>query len=250
MYFYYKDFKLYYETHGNHKKSILILPGWGDTRKTFSYMIAFLKQFYTVYIIDWPGFGNSTFPDTHLTIYDYAELIHHFIKEKIKSPILIGHSFGGRIILLLLGYYHKQYSKVVLIDAAGIKPKKTLIQKWKQWLYKSLKLLRYLLPKRKRKKYLEKLITLFGSKDYNDLNPYMRKTFSNIVEEDLTHLLKEVESEVLLIWGKEDMDTPLKDAKKMNKAIKESSLIVLPGTHFVYLQNSNLVNAILYEYFK
>ena len=250
MYFYYKDFKLYYEIHGNHKKSIFILPGWGDTRKTFTYMISFLKQYYTVYIIDWPGFGNSTFPPTNLTIYDYAELIYNFIKEKIDNPILIGHSFGGRIILLLLGYYNKKYSKVVLIDSAGIKPKKTIIKRLKQFLYKLLKKIKYILPKKRRKIYLEKLIKLFGSTDYKNLPLNMRTTFSNIVKEDLTYLLKNINTEILLLWGKDDIDTPLKDGKKINKMIKESSLIILPGTHFVYLQNIKLVNSILYEYFK
>jgi len=68
MYFTYEDLKIYYEKYGDNKRSIIILPGWGETRKTFNYMIQFLKNFFTVYIVDYPGFGNSQTPDRDLTI--------------------------------------------------------------------------------------------------------------------------------------------------------------------------------------
>ena len=101
----YLDTTIYYEKHGSSKKNIVILPGWGDTSKTFSYMISFLKNYFTVYIVDYPGFGNSVFPNRDLTIYDYSLLIYNFIQDlEIENPILIGHSFGGRIITTLLGY--------------------------------------------------------------------------------------------------------------------------------------------------
>ena len=66
MYVTINDITLYYEKHGDKKCNILILPGWGDTRKTFSYMINFLKNFATVYIIDFPGFGKTKFPNRDL----------------------------------------------------------------------------------------------------------------------------------------------------------------------------------------
>ena len=251
MYFLYKDFKLYYEKYGNSNKTILILPGWGDTRQTFNYLIDFLKNYYTIYIIDWPGFGNSNFPNTNLTIYDYADLINNFINDlNINNLTLIGHSFGGRVIITLTGYYKKTYDNIILIDAAGIKKRKNILKIIKQYTYKLLKKLKYILPKKHRKKYLEKLISIFGSTDYKNLSINMRQSFSNIVNEDLSFYLKDITNEVLLIWGNNDLDTPLKDAKKMNKTIKESSLIVLTGSHYVYLDNIYLVNNIIYEFLK
>ena len=104
MYFTYEDITMYYEKYGTSKKTIIILPGWGDTRKTFTYMVDFLKNFFTIYIMDYPGFGNSPFPKKDLTIYHYSDLIYHWIQElNISDPILIGHSFGGRIITNMLG---------------------------------------------------------------------------------------------------------------------------------------------------
>lgn len=251
MIFTHNNISIHYEKYGNKKRSILILPGWGNTKNTFSYIISFLSLFFTIYIIDLPGFGQSPFPSKDLNIYDYADLILNFIDYlSIDNPILLGHSFGGRVIITLCGYYKLKVDKIILIDSAGIKPKKSLLMKSKELLYKFLKKLKILLPRRKRKRYLKGLINIFGSSDYKSLNDNMRKTFINVVNEDLSYYLKDIESNTLLIWGKNDKDTPLKDGKKMNKSIKNSTLIEIDGNHFCYLDNINLTNTILYEFLK
>ena len=79
----------------------------------------------------------------------------------------------------------------------------------------------------------------------------MQQTFKNIVNEDLTLYLSSIETETLIIWGKKDQDTPLKNAIKINNLIKDSALIVFPeGTHFSYLQYPLLTNKIIYEFIK
>lgn len=252
MFFNYKDISMYYEVSGNHPKSIVILPGWGDTRKTFNHLIEYLNNYFTVYIVDYPGFGNSNFPNRNLTIYDYSELIYEFIKEnKLEDPILIGHSFGGRIITLLTGYYHYKFSNIILLDSAGIKPKKTIRSKLRKLSYKLLKRLSRIIPKKYRDKYNKKVFSYFASTDYQNLTQNMRETFKNIVNTDLKDYLKYIKSNVLLIWGNNDDATPIRDAKIMNKEIKNSELIIIDKSgHFPYLDRPNLINSILYEQLK
>ncbi len=252
MYFNIKDVSIYYEKFGNKDKIILILPGWGNTRTTFYNIINFFKEDYTIYIIDYPGFGNSPIPSKDLTIYDYANIIRTFMEEmQIKNPIIIAHSFGGRIATLLTGYYKEQINKIIMIDVAGIKPRKTLKKIVKEKTYKLLKKLTKLLPKIKQEYYKQKLIKFFGSTDYQNLPNNMHKTFKNIINENLIYYLKNIESEVLLLWGKLDKDTPLKDGYKMNNLIKNSALIIFPkGNHFSYLQYPYLTNQIISEFIK
>lgn len=252
MYFVYEDLKLYYEKYGKHKKSIIILPGWGNTRNTFNYMISFLQNFFTVYVVDYPGFGNSPIPSHDLTIYEYSNLIHEWILSlKLDDPILIGHSFGGRIITVLTGYYQYKYNDIIMINAAGIKPKKTIIQKIRSFIYKLLKKVSIILPKRYKKKFQEYLFVHFASSDYKDLNINMRQTFKNIVNEDLKPYLKYIKAKVLLIWGNKDDATPIRDGNTMNRLISNSELVVLDGLgHFTYLENPQLVNQIIYEQLK
>ena len=246
MYFKNNDIIIYYEKHGNSKKTILILPGWGYTRNTFISMINYFKNDYSIYILDYPSFGNSPIPNKELTIYDYSNLIKEFIiKNNIINPIIIAHSFGGRISSILLSKYKIQIDKLILIDVAGIKriKLKLLI---KQTIYKLLKYISIILPKYKRYKYRKNLLKIFGSTDYNNIPIIMKKTFKNIIKVDLSKYYKTISSDTLIIWGEKDKDTPLKDAKYLKKVIKNSTIITYKkANHFSYLTYPNLTNEII-----
>lgn len=250
MYYIYNDIKVKIYKYGNKNKTLLILPGWGNTTKTFYSIINQFKDKYTIYTLDYPGFGKSPIPTKDLTIYNYADLIINFLKDnKIINPIIIAHSFGGRITTLLTGYYKINISKLILFDIASIKPKKSIKTKIKEKIYKSLKKLINILPNKE--KFQKKLINYFGSTDYKSLPPTMHKTFINIINEDLTKYLKNITSETLLIWGEKDQDTPLKDAYKINNLIKESALIIYPNaSHYSYLDYPILTNNIINEFIK
>ncbi len=252
MYYNKDDYSMYYEKHGNGDKTLLILPGWGNTRNTFRMMIDYFKDKYTIYIVDYPGFGKSVFPNRDLTIYDYANIIRDFMTdEDITNPIIITHSFGGRISTLISGYYKDKVDKLIMIDTAGIKHKKGLFKYLKQLLYKFLKKIKFIIPKRKRSLYLKRLINIFGSSDYKNLDKYMYNSFKNIVNEDLSYYLKCIDVKTLIIWGNLDKDTPLKDGKITQKKIRNSSLVILPkGSHFSYLNYPNLVNKLIEEFLK
>ena len=72
MYYKNNSITIFYKKYGNNPKTILILPGWGNTRNTFNNLINELKKEYTIYIIDYPSFGNSPIPNKELTIYDFV----------------------------------------------------------------------------------------------------------------------------------------------------------------------------------
>ena len=210
MYFVTKYSKLYYEKYGNSNKKLLILPGWGDNRKTFFNIINNLKDKYEIYIIDYPGFGKSTFKNIDMTIYDYAEIINTFmIKNKIINPIIISHSFGGRISSLLISKYKVKVDKLILIDVAGLKEKLNIKKILKIKLYKLLKKIISIIPSTNKKQRLEKIRNKFSSNDYNTLPSHMYQTFKNIINEDLTKYYKNIVVETLIIWGQKDNITKL-----------------------------------------
>ncbi len=252
MYISFYNNTLYYEKYGVNKKTILILSGWGETRPTWTNIINFLKQDYTVYILDYPGFGNSKPPKKDLTLDDYTNIVIKFMKKlKIKNPHIIAHSFGGRITANLVGKRKIKVDKILLIDVAGIKHKKTPLQIIREKLYKFLKKLTIVLPDKHKEKYLKKLFSYFASSDYNSLAKEMHQTFKNIIQEDSSFFYKEIKNETLLLWGNLDTSTPLKDAYKLNKLIKNSALIILKdASHFPYLDYPYLTNKIIHEFFK
>lgn len=247
MYFEKEEFELYYEKYGKGEKNIVILPGWGETRNTFFKLIHYFKNNYTIYIIDYPGFGNSPFPNFDLDIYQYSSLIKDFLEGlHITDPILICHSFGGRIATILTAVYQVKISKMVYMDTAGIKPRKKLKTIIKEKIYKLKKVCIQKFCKKNEEKKLDQLRKKYGSVDYNTLPVNMLSTFRNIVNEDLKEYFEKISSEVLLIWGAKDIDTPLKDGYFIHKKIKDSALIVFPeGSHFTYLEYSDAVHLII-----
>ena len=250
MYYNKEDFSMYYEKYGDGNKTIVILPGWGETRATFYHIINYFSEKYTIYIMDFPGFGKSIFPDRDLSIYDYANLIRDFMEdEKITNPILLAHSFGGRIATLITGYYKDKVEKLILIDSAGIKPRKGILKLLKQTIYKLLKKCSVLVPRKKRSLYLKRLIYIFGSSDLKKLNKNMYNSFIKVVNEDLKCYYSYISTKTLLIWGRKDKSTPVRDGKYMKKHIKDSTLFIYPKAgHFSYLEYIEVTNQIIEEF--
>ena len=249
MFIHFKKSKIHYEKYGTFGDIIVILPGWGETKNTFQYIINFFQNDHIIYIIDYPGFGDSPSISVELTVYDYALLVKKILeKERIVEPIVIAHSFGGRICAILQGYYHINFSKIVLMDVAGIKHRKKLLPFFKEKLYKFLKKIVTFFHCHKLK---EKLFSFFASSDYQNIPSYMRKTFQNIVLEDLTKYYQLIQADTLILWGECDQDTPLKDAYLLHRIIKNSGLIVYKNSsHFSYLENIEATNLILLEFIR
>ena len=118
-------------------KDIILLHGWGQNIEMMEPLGDFLKQWFRVWNIDLPGFaGKSPEPPFAWDIYDYATMLADFIsRNEIKSPILMGHSLGGRISIIYAAR-HIDVHKVVLLDSAGILPKRSLDYYWKVYSYK------------------------------------------------------------------------------------------------------------------
>lgn len=251
MYYNNEFCNLYFEKYGDKKDTLIILPGWGDNRNSFHHIIDYFKDKFTIYIFDYPGFGKTKSPKKEMTIYDYASMINNFIEDyNIENPIILAHSFGGRISILLSAIHKVNIKKLILIDVAGIKPRKTLKQLLKQTSYKLKRQLSKLIKeKEKRENYLTNLRKKHSSSDYLLLPENMHQTFKNIVNENLKKYIKYIKEETLILWGEHDLDTPLKDAMYLNKKIKNSALITLPRAgHFSYIEYRELTINIIEKF--
>src|SRR5438045_106683 len=105
MYANLKDHQVYYQRVGQ-GKNLVMLHGWKQDSSSFWGVIELLKNDFTIWLIDLPGFGKSDNPKKPFKVADYADLIAEFIKlQKIKDPTLLGHSVGGRIAIKLAANY-------------------------------------------------------------------------------------------------------------------------------------------------
>ena len=82
-----------------------------------------------------------------------------------------------------------------------------------------------------------------GSRDYKAASPVMRQTLVEVVNEDLSKYAQEIKEPTLLIWGDQDTEEPVEEARELETIMPDAALIVLPGTHYAYLENlGNVVN--------
>ncbi len=228
-----------YTTYGN-GKNIIFLHGWGRNKDDFNSIANILKKKYKIWLIDLPGFGQSDIPQTIYGTHEYANIINIFIKKlNIDSPILIGHSFGGKIIIDLLSTYNKKINKAILIDSAGIKKKKNILKKYKTYMFKLYsKIIKKIYNEKKANYLIDDLKEKYGSLDYKMSKGIMKDILVKIIHEDYTNSLNKIEASILLLWGELDFDTPLSDGKIMNEKINDSGLIVIKNAnHFPFLTN-------------
>ncbi len=233
---------------------VLLLHGWGSNIKLFEATADLLSKGYKVIAMDMPGFGESQEPAEPWNVDDYVDFVLEFLKDyEFDKITLLGHSFGGRVIIKLAARdLDFKIEKAILVDAAGVKPKKTLKQKIKLRIYKmtkwvfSMKIVRKLFPDA-----LENLRKKNGSADYNSATPVMRQTLVRVVNEDLTHLMPKLICPVLLIWGTADDATPLSDAKLMEKLMPEAGLVTFEGAgHYSFLERQGQYLRVLASFMK
>ena len=202
------------------KKDITVLHGWGSNKnlmkKSFS---PYMNNFRHIYI-DLPGFGASTCNLT-LTTKDYAKIIELFMIDiNASKDIILGHSFGGKVALLL------DPKVLVLVSSAGIYVPKSMAVKSKILLFKLLKVFGF-----------SKLRSLFVADDAKSLSEPMYQTFKNVVNEDFSDEFSLYNGKALLCWGRDDTATPVSSAKKIDELIKDSTLDIYDGDHYFFMEH-------------
>ncbi len=226
MFFNYNNTQIFYKRENRGGKTVLLMHGFGVDSKAVDCLFYFLKnRGYDVISIDFPGFGRSSEPFGVWSIYDYAECVEAFIHSlSLDNIIAIGHSFGGRVGLILAS--KNILNGLVLIDSAGLKPRRSLMYYIKIGTYKL-------------KKFMKFDTSRSGSADYRSLSVNMRASFVKVVNGHLDNLLPKISVPTLILWGKNDKETPLYMAKKLNKNIKNSVLYLMEGAHFSYIDSYN-----------
>lgn len=240
MYFLYQEYKIKYQLVGT-GSYLVLLHGWGIDQTTFSNLVEQLKGYYTVLTFDFIGFGESDKPLKPLTLNDYVDLTRSLITHlNITNPIIMGHSFGGRVAIKYALLY--DVKTLILCSSAGIKHL-SIQKKIKIWRYKLLKNWYKLVSKSK----LEWLVRTSGSSDYQKCSPVMKQTMTNVINVDLKNDIKKLNCKTIVLWGYYDKVTPYKDALYINKHLKGSRLITFyKSGHFPYLDEENkTVSAII-----
>ena len=185
---------------------VLLHGGASDSQDWLGTMLD-LSRSYSLYAPDLIGYGLSSKTRDGYYMSDFVEFTRGFMQAlALESPVLVGHSLGGRVCLEIALTHPKEVGRLVLVDSAGLgyiaKSSGTVLTAiWKI------------------RKFLKK-----------------QQPYPAILQEEGAHdnwdcqeRLPELKVPTLLIWKRHDPYFPLALPLKAKKMIPEASLVVVPG---------------------
>ena len=232
---------------------VLLLHGWNSSFDVYSGIIAALSGRCRTVAVNFPGCAGSQTMSEPWTLDDYCNFVLEFMKAvKLENPIMIGHSHGGRVILKMAAAGLVNPPKIVLLDSAGLIPKKTAKQKLRAKSFKIIKrILTLPVIKNHSASLLDRARKHYGSADYNAAPEVLRKTLVSLVNTDLRDIISNITCPTLLIWGEKDTATPLADAETIKSLIPDCGLCVIKGAgHYSFLEQPYQTAAILGSFIK
>ncbi len=185
------------------------------------------------------GFGENIGMQYPYSLSDYVQEVKDYITEHgILRPHVVAHSFGARVVVKALSREPELFDRVVITGGAGLKPRRTFKKAIKKLCFNFLKIFV------KREK-----LSVFYSSDYLKLDPVMRQSFKLIVGEHLDEEAKKIPNRTLLVYGRQDKETPLYMARRFNKYIVNSTLLVIDGAgHFAFVDKPSKFNREVREF--
>ena len=234
-----------YRRLGSAGPDVLVLHGWAARIESMTPILNGLASALTVHAVDLPGSGESGPPPRQPWGHDeYVAWTRALIAALgLERPSIVGHSRGGAIAFKLAAEHPELIGRLILVNAAGIRPKRTLRYYRRVAVAKFAKhVLRRVGPAGRRAQ--ERLAARSASSDYAQAGA-MRPTLVKLVNEDLAALLPRVTASTLLIWGDGDDATPVSDAQTMERLIPDAGLVVFEGAgHFAYLDQQQRFNTV------
>lgn len=213
--------RIYGTRHGDAPARVIALHGWGRTHADFSKVLAG----YDAIAVDLPGFGSTPEPPDAWGSPEYAALIADLLREQSSPPVVLGHSFGGRVGIHLAADYPELISGLVLTGAplirvgVGTKPKAGYrVVRWlnKRGVVSDARM------EEARKKY--------GSSDYANSSPSMRAVHVKLVNENYDEQIARATGPIAMVWGDDDTAAPLAGANELASRLGDRcSLTVVPS---------------------
>jgi pimeloyl-ACP methyl ester carboxylesterase len=216
----------------NDQPWVLALPGWTRTYRDFDQVLEGLDAL----AVDLPGFGSQAPPPAAWTTAEYAEWVAPILDELSPNPVVLGHSFGGRVGLHLAAAHPDRVGALVLTGvprlvsdpsatSRGRRPKPAMAFRAARALHRA-KLLSDARMESMRQRY--------GSADYRAASGVMRAVLVKAVNETYQRQLAAYPGPIELVWGEDDDVAPIAIAEHAVEVGQNATLIAVPGVgHFV-----------------
>lgn len=239
------DLSIGYREKGTGDPLVLLHGGLSDSRYWQRELETFSDS-YRVIAWDAPGCGVSDDPPEDFSLADYANTLAAFLgKIEVNNPHVLGLSFGGGLALALYDQHPKVPKSLILVSAyagwGGSLPPEEVARR--------LELMEKLIDQDIEALADEMIPTFFSSspteemikKEKDILVDYhpagIRAMTRGFAEADLTGMLHRIDCPTLLLYGDQDVRSPIEVAENIHHRIPTSALKIIPGAgHVVNLE--------------
>jgi pimeloyl-ACP methyl ester carboxylesterase len=223
------------------------LHGWGRDHRDFSAVL----RGYPHLLIDLPGFGVSPPPTATWGAADYAACVAAVLDEhaaaaspEAQPPVVIGHSFGGRVAVCLAASRPDLVRALVLCGVPLLRSPRDGKPGVSYRLGRKARQMGLLSERR-----FEAMRRAKGSADYNAAIGVMRSVLVRVVNESYDAELAAIRCPVALLWGGNDRAVPpsmVEEASRLLSAPTAADVVGGAG-HDVHLEAPDRLRAMLDE---
>lgn len=167
--------------------------------------------------MDLPGFGATPPPESAIGARDYARLLLPVLDEFDQPPLLVGHSFGGRVAVCLAAEHPDRVRGTLVTGAPLLRlnPGKNLPAGYRLARalnrYGVVSNTSFEAMKRKR-----------GSADYRAATGVMRDVLVTVVNEEYRDELSRIAGPIHFLWGADDREVPVAVAEEAAALVCQS----------------------------
>ena len=218
--------------------TVILLHGLGVDSSTWAPTVPALAQRFHVYAPDQIGFGKSDKPMINYRVATLVDFLNEFCNRLgITKASLVGNSLGGWTAAAFTLAYPEKVDRLVLVDAAGYssermgapKPSRELmlvlnpstVSEMKQTLSVVLYNKELLTDPFVKQAFVGKL----ARGDGYTINMFIDSVLRN--EDFLDGKAAAIKAPTLVVWGREDLLTPLAIGKAFAEDIRGSQLFVI-----------------------
>jgi pimeloyl-ACP methyl ester carboxylesterase len=240
-----RGLRIAFERAGSGPPLVLVHGAVSDCR-VWRRQLGSLSDELTVVAWDAPGCGSSSDPPDSYRLSDYADALAAFIAALgLERPYVLGHSFGGALILELFRRHRGIPAALIVVGGyagwAGSLPRADVERRLRFALEAADRLPGGFEPRSMPGLFsdamplqtADELATIMS-----EIRPVATRTMAQaLAEADLREVLPTVDVPTLLLYGDADERSPLSVAEELHRSISESRLVVLPGAgHECYLE--------------
>jgi len=212
--------------YGQSPARVVALHGWQRSHTDFAAVLDGLDAVAP----DLPGFGATSAPASAWGAAGYAEALLPLVDGETVPVVVLGHSFGGRIAVMLASARPDLVTALVLTGAPLVRPPGVPIPRPSLGLRAAKVLNRIGVVSDKR---LEDHRRRSGPADYRAATGVMREVFVKVIAEYndgvYARAMRELRCPVEMVWGADDTAAPLGGAYAAAELASDAKLTVLPG---------------------